>query len=288
MKKFFNKFAIYALTLVSAITLVACQNSSKKTFTIGVVGDVERSVWEDVEKRLEADGEDIKIEVFSDYVMPNQALADGSIDMNAYQHVAYLVDYVKANKSDIVPVGYTYISPMAAYSENLKSLDELKDGDEVIIPNDPTNGGRALLLLEQAEVLEIDDAAGITPSTSNITSNPKNIKITSIDAAQIFIGIKDVAAVVANTNFAVDAGFDPYKDGIFVDTDNIAAVASQYKNVMAVKAADKESEIVKKVVVAYQSAATEAKIKEVSAGADQKAWSENDNISADFEAVLNQ
>ncbi|AVM41741.1 MetQ/NlpA family ABC transporter substrate-binding protein [Fastidiosipila sanguinis] len=288
MKKFFKKFAIYALTLVSAITLVACQNSSKKTFTIGVVGDVERSVWEDVEKRLEADGEDIKIEVFSDYVMPNQALADGSIDMNAYQHVAYLVDYVKANKSDIVPVGYTYISPMAAYSENLKSLDELKDGDEVIIPNDPTNGGRALLLLEQAGVLEIDDAAGITPSTSNITSNPKNIKITSIDAAQIFIGIKDVAAVVANTNFAVDAGFDPYKDGIFVDTDNIAAVASQYKNVMAVKAADKESEIVKKVVVAYQSAATEAKIKEVSAGADQKAWSENDNISADFEAVLNQ
>lgn len=288
MKKFFKKFAIYALTLVSAITLVACQNSSKKTFTIGVVGDVERSVWEDVEKRLEADGEDIKIEVFSDYVMPNQALADGSIDMNAYQHVAYLVDYVKANKSDIVPVGYTYISPMAAYSENLKSLDELKDGDEVIIPNDPTNGGRALLLLEQAGVLEIDDAAGITPSTSNITSNPKNIKITSIDAAQIFIGIKDVAAVVANTNFAVDAGFDPYKDGIFVDTDNIAAVASQYKNVMAVKAADKESEIVKKVVAAYQSAATEAKIKEVSAGADQKAWSENDNISADFEAVLNQ
>lgn len=288
MKKFFKKFAIYALTLVSAITLVACKNSSKKTFTIGVVGDVERSVWEDVEKRLEADGEDIKIEVFSDYVMPNQALADGSIDMNAYQHVAYLVDYVKANKSDIVPVGYTYISPMAAYSENLKSLDELKDGDEVIIPNDPTNGGRALLLLEQAGVLEIDDAAGITPSTSNITSNPKNIKITSIDAAQIFIGIKDVAAVVANTNFAVDAGFDPYKDGIFVDTDNIAAVASQYKNVMAVKAADKESEIVKKVVAAYQSAATEAKIKEVSAGADQKAWSENDNISADFEAVLNQ
>lgn len=288
MKKFFKKFAIYALTLVSAITLVACQSSSKKTFTIGVVGDVERSVWEDVEKRLEADGEDIKIEVFSDYVMPNQALADGSIDMNAYQHVAYLVDYVKANKSDIVPVGYTYISPMAAYSENLKSLDELKDGDEVIIPNDPTNGGRALLLLEQAGVLEIDDAAGITPSTSNITSNPKNIKITSIDAAQIFIGIKDVAAVVANTNFAVDAGFDPYKDGIFVDTDNIAAVASQYKNVMAVKAADKESEIVKKVVAAYQSAATEAKIKEVSAGADQKAWSENDNISADFEAVLNQ
>lgn len=288
MKKFFKKFAIYALTLVSAITLVACQSSSKKTFTIGVVGDVERSVWEDVEKRLEADGEDIKIEVFSDYVMPNQALADGSIDMNAYQHVAYLVDYVKANKSDIVPVGYTYISPMAAYSENLKSLDELKDGDEVIIPNDPTNGGRALLLLEQAGVLEIDDAAGITPSTSNITSNPKNIKITSIDAAQIFIGIKDVAAVVANTNFAVDAGFDPYKDGIFVDTYNIAAVASQYKNVMAVKAADKESEIVKKVVAAYQSAATEAKIKEVSAGADQKAWSENDNISADFEAVLNQ
>lgn len=288
MKKTFKKFAIYTLTLVSAITLVACQNSSKKIFTIGVVGDVERSVWEDVEKRLEADGEDIKLEVFSDYVMPNQALADGSIDMNAFQHVAYLVDYVKANKSDLVPVGYTYISPMAAYSESLKSLEELKDGDEVIIPNDPTNGGRALLLLEQASVLEIDDAAGITPSTSNITSNPKNIKITSIDAAQIFIGIKDVAAIVANTNFAVDAGFDPYKDGIFVDTDNIAAVASQYKNVMAVKAADKDNEIVAKVVAAYQSAATEAKIKEVSAGADQKAWSEDDNISADFEAVLNK
>lgn len=288
MKKTFKKFAIYALTLVSAITLVACQNNSKKTFTIGVVGDVERSVWEDVEKRLEADGEDIKLEVFSDYVMPNQALDDGSIDMNAFQHVAYLVDYVKANKSDLVPVGYTYISPMAAYSESLKSLEELKDGDEVIIPNDPTNGGRALLLLEQAGVLEIDDAAGITPSTSNITSNPKNIKITSIDAAQIFIGIKDVAAVVANTNFAVDAGFDPYKDGIFVDTDNIAAVASQYKNVMAVKTADKDSEIVAKVVAAYQSAATEAKIKEVSAGADQKAWSKGDNISADFEAVLNK
>ncbi|MHA6381212.1 MetQ/NlpA family ABC transporter substrate-binding protein [Aerococcus sanguinicola] len=233
-------------------------------------------------------GVDLDVQVFTDYVQPNKALADGSLDLNAFQHMAFLHDFNSSEQQDLQPVGYTYISAMAAYSDKVESLDDLKDGAEIAIPNDATNGGRALLLLELAGVIEIDDNAGISPTPNDITENPKNVKITELDAAQVPRSLGDADAVVANTNYAVDAGLNPFKDGIFVDTEDLAKVGTQYKCIIATQKDRANDEAIKKVVETYQTPETEAKIKEVTDGADQKAWSDNDNISADYKALDEQ
>lgn len=295
---------IATILLSSTVLLAACGNSdsganeesdsaennsdSKQEVTIGVVGDIEREVWEDVAERLEADeGIKLEVKVFDDYVQPNTALEDGSLDLNAFQHLAFLNDFVQSSDADVTPVGYTYVSPMAAYSEKVTDLANLEDGAEVVIPNDATNGGRALLLLELAGVIEVDDETGISPTVNDVTKNDKNIKFTEVDAAQVPRSLADADAVIANTNYAVDAGLSPSEDGIFVDTDDLNDVGAQYKNAIVVKTADKDADWVNKVVAAYQSEETEEKIKEVSDGADQKAWTDDDDIAADFEEVQN-
>ncbi|MDK6232897.1 MetQ/NlpA family ABC transporter substrate-binding protein [Aerococcus sp. UMB10185] len=298
MKTSFKKLG---LLTAAAFALVACSNGASSDdqassdssaeptkLKVGVVGDVEREVWEDVAERAKDKGVDLDVQVFTDYVQPNKALADGSLDLNAFQHMAFLHDFNSSEQQDLQPVGYTYISAMAAYSDKVESLDDLKDGAEIAIPNDATNGGRALLLLELAGVIEIDDNAGISPTPNDITENPKNVKITELDAAQVPRSLGDADAVVANTNYAVDAGLNPFKDGIFVDTEDLAKVGTQYKCIIATQKDRANDEAIKKVVETYQTPETEAKIKEVTDGADQKAWSDNDNISADYKALDEQ
>lgn len=281
-----KKWQVLLVSALSVLTIAGCGNKTDKAnrVTVGVAGENEEKVWNDVSKKLKDDGIDLKVKLFSDYVQPNAAVAENEIDMNAFQHVAYLSDYDQKNKKDLVPIGYTYISAMVAYSEKVKDLKDLKDGATVVIPNDPTNGGRALLLLQQAGLLKLDKEAGITPTVQNITENSKNLKIVEVDAAQVPSKLKDADAVVANTNYAVSAGLK-IKDGIFSDTDDLSKLGTQYKNVIAVKAENKDKELYKKVVKAYQSAETEAKIKEVSGGADQKAWTDKDDTLKEFEDV---
>lgn len=299
-------FAVSLLSVLVALVLAACGNGggestdtssesaettaeteagSGAVYKVGVVGDIEREVWEDVAARAGENGVELEVEVFTDYVQPNNALADGSLDLNAFQHMAHLKDFADANGAEVEPIAYTYISPMAAYSDSLTSLDELEEGATVAIPNDVTNGGRALLLLELAGVIEVDDAAGISPSVSDITANPKNIVIEEVEPAQVPRSIADVDVAIANTNYAVDAGLDPYEDGIFVDTDDLSQVGAQYKNAIAVRSEDVDNPDFQIIVEAYQSPETEAKIEEVSNGADESAWSENDDVKADYEAL---
>lgn len=297
-----NKFKLSATIFASIIALAACGTTGNESdsaesesateeqaeYTVGVVGDTERLVWEDVAERVADEGITLNVETFTDYVTPNTALVDGSLDLNAFQHLAYLAEFVASNDADLQPVGYTYISPMGAYSESLESIDDLADGGTVVIPNDVTNAGRALLLLELAGVLEVDDAAGITPSVEDITANPKNIEITEVDAAQVPRSLADADLVVANTNYAVDAGLVPEEDSIFLDTDDLDSLGAQYKNAVVVRSEDAENEDIQTIVEAYQSDETAAKIDEVTSGADQPAWTDNDDIAADFEDVVNQ
>ena len=296
-----NKFKLSATIFASIIALAACGTSGnegetadgnateeKAEYTVGVVGDTERLVWEDVAERVEDEGITLNVETFTDYVTPNTALADGSLDLNAFQHLAFLAEFMASNDADLQPVGYTYISPMGAYSETLESVDDLADGGTVVIPNDVTNGGRALLLLELAGVLEIDDAAGITPSVEDITDNPKNIEITEVDAAQVPRSLADADLVVANTNYAVDAGLVPEEDAIFLDTDDLGSLGAQYKNAAVVNTEDADNEDIQTILDAYQSDETATKIDEVTSGADQPAWTDNDDIQADFEEVSSQ
>lgn len=275
------------LTLGAASGLVAAQETGQfdgEKVSIGVASDYEQDVWEVVVEKAAEEGIEVEIVLFTDYVQPNIALQDGSTDLNAFQHVAFLQEWNAENDGDLVPLGFTYVAPLRAYSDKIASLDELQDGDTVAIPNDPTNGGRALLALEQAGVIEVDDAAGILPTVSDITTNEKNIQIEELDAAQLPQVLPDVAAVFVNNNFALDAGLS-VDDAIYSDGDDIESLAADYKNIIATRGADVDNELYKHIVSLYQSEDIEAKLAEVSEGADLPAWTDSDEYPLNLETV---
>lgn len=246
--------------------------SDAKAVKIGVVSEVEVDVWKDVASRLKDQGIDLEIVQFSDYVQPNVALTNGDIDLNAFQHIAYLEDFNASNNSDLTPIGFTYISPLGLYSEKVTDYKDIPEGAKITIPNDVTNGGRALLLLQAIGLIKLDEAKGTTPTVNDITENPKNVTFEELDAAQVARSLPDVDAAVINTNYATDSGLNPKEDSLFLDTDNIAAVADVYKNVVAARAEDADNATYKKIVAEYETDATAAKIEEVTKGNDVPAW----------------
>ncbi|WP_413480490.1 MetQ/NlpA family ABC transporter substrate-binding protein [Carnobacterium maltaromaticum] len=238
---------------------------------IGVVSESAIEIWKDVAKRLKDQNIDLEVVEFTDYNQPNIALKNGDIDLNAFQHVAFLEDFNKNNDADLTPIGFTFVSPLGIYSEKIKDIKELKDGDSIAIPNDVTNGGRALLLLQALDLIKLDTKAA-SPTVNDITENTKNIQIKELDAAQTARSLQDVAAAVVNTNYAVDAGFSPKKDALYLDTDNISEVKDIYKNVIAARKADKDNKVYKKVVAEYQTEATKKLIDSTTNGTDIPIW----------------
>ena len=218
---------------------------------LGVVGEHNRE-WTATAERLKSQGIDLQIIKFADYTLPNRALNDGDIDLNAFQHKAYLFDDVKNNGYKITFIADTLICPLGAYSNKIKSLEELKDGDTIAIPNDPTNGGRALKLLELAKVIEVDPSKGYLPTVRDITKNPKNIKIYEVDASYTASLLPDVAVSIINSNYANDFGLNPQTDAIFTDTTGTIDENNPYVNIVAARIADKDSEVLKKVIKEYQ------------------------------------
>ncbi|TFJ77747.1 MetQ/NlpA family ABC transporter substrate-binding protein [Carnobacterium maltaromaticum] len=238
---------------------------------IGVVSESAIEIWKDVATRLKDQNIDLEVVEFTDYNQPNIALKNGDIDLNAFQHVAFLEDFNKNNDADLTPIGFTFVSPLGIYSEKIKDIKDLKDGDSIAIPNDVTNGGRALLLLQALDLIKLDTKAA-SPTVNDITENTKNIQIKELDAAQTARSLQDVAAAVVNTNYAVDAGFSPKKDALYLDTDNISEVKDIYKNVIAARKADKDNKVYKKVVAEYQTEATKKLIDSTTNGTDIPIW----------------
>ena len=269
-KKFLGLTAGLALFLAACGSETATEESTK--VSVGVVSEVEVEVWEDVKERLVDQGIELTIEQFGDYVQPNLVAQAGDIDINAFQHVAYLESFNADNDGDLTHIGYTYVSPLGLYSEKVEDYAGLADGAEIIIPNDVTNGGRALLLLQAIDLITLDDAAGTEPTLNDITDNPKNLVITELDASQTARSLPDVDAAIINTNFATDAGLVPSEDALFLDTDNISEVSEIYKNVIATRADDADNETYLKVVAEYQTEATAKKLEEVTQGNDVPAW----------------
>ncbi|XJS10512.1 MetQ/NlpA family ABC transporter substrate-binding protein [Aerococcaceae bacterium WGS1372] len=239
--------------------------------TVGLVPGSAEEVWEVVVDKAEADGIKVEIVLFNDYAQPNIALQDGSVDLNAFQHVAFLDNWNEANDGDLTPIGFTFVSPMGAYSENITSFEELKDGDTIAIPNDPTNGGRAILALELAGIIEVDDEAGALATVNDITDNPLNIQFEELDAAQLPVSLPDVAAAFINLNFAQDAGLD-LSDAIFVDADYPEKLNEAYKNVIATREADAENPLYAKIVEYYQSQEVAQAIYDITNNGDKPAW----------------
>lgn len=236
---------------------------------IGVVGDDLRD-WEPAIARLKKENITLDFVKFSDYNQPNEALANGDVDLNSFQHQAYLDKFNEQFNKNLVSIGNTVIAPLAIYSKQIKSLDDIKKGDEVLIPNDVTNGGRALILLQEAGLLKVDKKAGITPTVKDILANPLALKITEVDASQTARGLNDATFAVINSGFAVDAGLDPAEEAIFSEPVNERS--KPYVNIIVARPDDERTEILQKVVAAYQQDDTEQALQEKSKGANVAAW----------------
>ncbi|MGO3212155.1 MAG: MetQ/NlpA family ABC transporter substrate-binding protein, partial [Ruoffia tabacinasalis] len=190
MKKFLKSLGVLSLAgsvLVGATSAVQAQGEFEgETVTVGVVSEAEEQVWEFVsEQALEQEGIELELVLFTDYVQPNVALQDGSTDLNAFQHVAFLNEWNEANDGNLEALGFSYVTPLGVYSESITSIEEIPEDAVIAIPNDPTNGGRALLGLELAGLIEVDDEAGILPTVADVTDNPLNIQFEELEAAQI-------------------------------------------------------------------------------------------------------
>lgn len=285
MKKFFKSLGVLSLAgsvLVGATSAVQAQGEFEgETVTVGVVSEAEEQVWEFVsEQALEQEGIELELVLFTDYVQPNVALQDGSTDLNAFQHVAFLNEWNEANDGNLEALGFSYVTPLGVYSESITSIEEIPEDAVIAIPNDPTNGGRALLGLELAGLIEVDDEAGILPTVADVTDNPLNIQFEELEAAQIAQALPDVDAAVINNTFALDAGLS-VEDAIFVDAENPADLPDDYKNIIAVNGDNADSELFAKVVELYQTDEVAEKLAEASNGGDVPAWTEEGEEESD-------
>jgi D-methionine transport system substrate-binding protein len=229
--------------------LLAVPALAAETVKIGVTPGTHEQVMEVVRDIAKGKGLDLQIVTFSDYVLPNQALDSGDLDANSFQHRPYLDQQVADRGYELVPVAKNFIEPMGIYAKAHKKLEDLPEGAQVAIPNDPSNGGRALLLLQEKGLIKVDPARGLTPGILDITENPKNLAFIEIDAAQLPRALEDVAAAAINTNYALEAGLNPLEDAIAIES-----AESPYANLIVVRREDEQAPWVKTLVEAYQNA----------------------------------
>lgn len=273
---------ILALT-IGAVSLTGCDtaNTASKsgsssasskpvTVKVGVVGS-DNDQWNVIKTELAKQNITIQLVEFSDYTLPNQALADGEIDLNAFQHKAYLQNEIKTKGYKISSIGDTIIAPLGLYSKKVKSVSDIKSKDKIAIPNDAVNGGRALKLLEAAGLITVNASKGYNVTVSDITANPKNLQIVQVDASQTVSLLPDVAAAVINGGYAVDGGLNPTKDSIALEK-VISGSNNLYINIIAARTADKDNPVYKKVVDAYHTDAVKNVIETTYKGAYIVAW----------------
>ena len=237
-----------ALALAVAATLSSPLLAQDKPLKIGVTAGPHAQIFEQVKKIAEKDGLKIQIVEFSDYVQPNAALAAGDLDANSYQHKPYLDQQVKDRGYKLVSAGYTVNYPIGLYSKKVKNLTDLKQGAKFGIPNDPTNGGRVLLVLQDKGLIKLRPEAGLKATPLDVIDNPKKLKFVELDAAQLPRSLDDLDAAAINTNFALSAGLNPAKDAIAQES-----AKSPYVNIIAVREQDKDKPWVAKLLKAYHS-----------------------------------
>lgn len=255
----------YLLSILAFAALTGA--ASAETIKVGVTPGPHAQVLEAAKAVAAKKGLDIQIIEFSDYVVPNAALEAGDLQANSFQHQPYLDNQVADRKYKIVAVGNTINFPMGIYSKKVKTWDEVKSGATLAIPNDPTNGGRVLILLRDKGIIKLKDGVGFKPTLLDISDNPKKLKITEVDAAQLPRTLPDVDVAGINTNYATQAGLDPVKDAILREDPK-----GPYANIIAVRAVDKDKPWVKTLVESYQSPEVKAFIDEKFKGSVLATW----------------
>ncbi|MDD7731698.1 MAG: MetQ/NlpA family ABC transporter substrate-binding protein [Ezakiella sp.] len=261
---------LFLLIVTIALAFTGCKGKDNTTTTtdggndasdnkivFGVSPVPHAEITEALQEEFKKEGLEVEVKVFDDYVQPNLALDQGDIDANFYQHLPYLENFCKERNIDLVSIGKVHIEPIGIYSDKIKSLDELKDGDSVLIPSDPTNGRRALLLLEKAGLITLTDNTKEDLTEKDIKDNPKNLDFSAADPANVANLYKDVTIAAINTNFALGAGLNPSKDALILEDKD-----SPYANIIAVKKGNENKEKFQKLIKVFNSEACKKFIEE--------------------------
>ena len=233
---------------LAAIAFAATSVFAQVSLKVGATPEPHAAVLNLVKEDLKAKGIDLQVVEFTDYVTPNDAVEAGDIDANYFQHIPYLESFNKEKGYHLVNAAGIHVEPFALYSKKIKKIDDLKKKATIAIPNDPTNEGRALLLLQEAGLITLKEGSGITATPLDIKKNPKKLKFKEIEAASLPRVLGDVDAAVINGNYAIPAGLSAKKDGLFVE-----GSSSPYVNVIAVKAGNENKEEIKALIEAVKS-----------------------------------
>ncbi len=256
MKNNFLKTLIVLILSFTALLFVSScskkENSEDNVVRVGFYADAHYQIWNPIASNLAKEGIILELVSFANTRMPNQALNNGDIDLNAFQHHAYLNDEVSNLGYDIVAIADTYISAMNIYSKNISNVSELKKGDKVAIPNDPSNEGRALKVLESAGLIKVRPEVGDSPTLLDIIENPLNLDIISVEIGSVPSYLPEVACAVINSHVALDFGLNPGSDYIFQDDPTIYK-GNSFVNLIAARTKDKDKEVFKKIIKAYKT-----------------------------------
>ena len=268
MKK---KILTLAITALTHATFTACGTTTAdkggttekelKTIVVGATPSPHAEILKQVQPILKEEGYNLEIKEYTDYVQPNLAVDNGDLEANYFQHITYLEGFNEENKTHLVSVGSVHYEPFGIYAGKTKSLDELKDGATVAVPNDTTNEARALLLLEQEGLIQLKEGAGLNATKNDIEENTKNLKIIEAEAAQIPHSLQDVDIAVINGNYALGAGLNVGKDALAIEDSGSESVQA-YKNVLVVKEGNENKEEVKALIKALQSEEIQTFMKE--------------------------
>ncbi|WP_068828913.1 MetQ/NlpA family ABC transporter substrate-binding protein [Pseudomonas sp. BMS12] len=241
------KKLLTALAASAALTTAAAQAGE---ISVAATAVPHAEILEFVKPALAKEGVELKIKVFTDYVQPNVQVAEGRLDANFFQHQPYLNEFNASRGTDLVSIAGVHVEPFGAYSSKIKSLEELADGAQVVIPNDATNGGRALLLLQKTGLIKLKDATSITATVKDIVENPKNIKVRELEAATLPRVLNQVDLALINTNYALEAGLNPTKDALVIEGDD-----SPYVNILVTTSEKKDNADLQKLAQALHSTA---------------------------------
>ncbi|BCA26107.1 MetQ/NlpA family ABC transporter substrate-binding protein [Metapseudomonas otitidis] len=248
--------------LLVAAAAFAAFSAQADTLTVAATPVPHAEILEFIKPQLAKEGVDLKIKVFTDYVQPNVQVAEKRLDANFFQHQPYLDEFNKSKGTQLVSVAGVHIEPFGAYSTKIKKLDELPQGASVVIPNDATNGGRALLLLAKAGVITLKPEAGITATPKDIAENPKGIKVRELEAATLPRVLTQVDLALINTNYALEAKLNPTKDALAIEGSD-----SPYVNILVSRADNKDSADMQKLAKALHSPEVKKFIEEKYKGA---------------------
>ncbi len=254
------KKLLTALAAAAALTSAAAQAADSLSVAATAVPHAE--ILEFVKPALAKEGVELKIKVFTDYVQPNVQVAEERLDANFFQHQPYLDEFNKSRSTELVSIAGVHVESFGAYSSKVRNLSELNEGAQVVIPNDATNGGRALLLLQKTGLISLKPEAGITATVKDIADNPKNLKIRELEAATLPRVLNQVDLALINTNYALEAKLNPTKDALAIEGSD-----SPYVNILVVRADRKDDAALQKLAKALNSAEVKTFITEKYQGA---------------------